>query len=92
MSVPLMFISGIAWPWSSIPTAWKWVGSLVPSTYGIQGFVQLNGCGASLHDVKFYYLFEWGLALVYFLTACVVYRYQVQKSEALAAESATLES
>jgi hypothetical protein len=34
--------------------------------------------------VKFYYLFEWGLALVYFLTACVVYRYQVQKSEALA--------
>jgi ABC-2 type transport system permease protein len=84
MSVPLMFISGIAWPWSSIPTAWKWVGSLVPSTYGIQGFVQLNGCGASLHDVKFYYLFEWGLALVYFLTACVVYRYQVQKSEALA--------
>ena len=80
MSVPLMFMSGIAWPWSAIPAGWKIVGSLSPSTYAIQGFIQLNGCGASLHDVRFYYLFEWGLALVYFMTACAVYRYQVKIS------------
>ncbi|MEG1617097.1 MAG: ABC transporter permease [Bacteroidales bacterium] len=80
MSIPLLFMSGISWPWASIPTAWKWVGSLIPSTYAIQGFVQMNSCGASLHDVKFYYLFEWGLVLLYFFTACVVYRMELRKS------------
>lgn len=80
MSIPLLFISGISWPWASIPKAWQWIGSIIPSTYGIQGFVQMNSCGATLRDVRFYYLFEWGLALVYFISTCAVYRYQLKKS------------
>lgn len=80
MSIPLLFMSGITWPWVSIPKAWQWVASLFPSTYAIQGFIQINSCGATLQDVKSYYLFEWGLTVFYFFTACAVYRYQLQKS------------
>lgn len=80
MSVPLLFMSGITWPWVSVPKLWQWFASMIPSTYGIQGFVQLNSCGASLSDVGDYYRFEWGLTLFYFFTACVGYRHLLQKS------------
>ncbi|MEG1721920.1 MAG: ABC transporter permease [Bacteroidales bacterium] len=80
MSIPLLFMSGITWPWVSIPRPWQWVASMIPSTYGIQGFVQINSCGATLQDIKHYYVFEWGLTIFYFFTACAVYRYQLQKS------------
>jgi ABC-type multidrug transport system, permease component len=80
MSVPLMFMSGISWPWASIPKGWQYVATLFPSTYGIQGFIQLNSCGASLDDIRPYMVVEWILAFVYFFTACIVYRYQVKKS------------
>ncbi|MDO5571548.1 MAG: ABC transporter permease [Bacteroidales bacterium] len=80
LSILLLFISGITWPWASIPTFWKIIGAIIPSTYGIQGFVQLNSTGASLTDVSFYYIVEWVLCFVYFISACLVYRYQLSKS------------
>lgn len=80
MSIPLLFMSGITWPWSAIPKAWQYISMLFPSTFGIQGFVQINSCGATLNEVRHYYMVEWGLALFYFFTACAVYRYQLQKS------------
>ena len=80
MSIPLLFMSGISWPWVSIPKAWQYIATLFPSTFGIQGFVQINSCGATLSDVKHYYVIEWGLVIFYFFTACAVYRYQLQKS------------
>ncbi|MGL4293639.1 MAG: ABC transporter permease [Bacteroidales bacterium] len=80
MSIPLLFMSGISWPWASIPEGWQYVARLFPSTTAIQGFVQINSCGATLSEIKNYYLIEWGLVLFYFFTACCVYRYQIQKS------------
>lgn len=80
LSLPFLFISGISWPWASIPKGWQIVGSMIPSTYGIQGFVQISSCGATLDQVSFYYMWEWGLCVFYFITACLVYRYQLRKS------------
>lgn len=37
MSIPLLFMSGISWPWSAIPTFWQYVARLFPSTAAIQG-------------------------------------------------------
>ena len=51
MSVPLLFMSGVSWPQSSLPGAWQSVAYLFPSTFGVRGFVRLNSMGASLADV-----------------------------------------
>lgn len=68
-SVPLLFLSGISWPGSSVPTVWRVVSWLFPSTFGINGFVRINSLGASLSDVWVEYLALWIQAIVYYLIA-----------------------
>lgn len=73
MSVPMLFVSGISWPGSSIPAVWKYIGYLAPSTFGINGFVKMTNCGALLNDVKFEYLGLWIQAGFYYFTALLIY-------------------
>lgn len=51
-SLPIMFLSGLAWPASAIPAPLQALGWLLPSTAAIQGFVATNQMGASLHEVR----------------------------------------
>lgn len=73
-SVILLFISGISWPKEAIPPFWKTVGYIFPSTPGIQGFVRINTCGATLNEVVPEYRLLWLQAGIYFLSAFLVYR------------------
>lgn len=73
-SVLFLFISGISWPKEAIPPFWKALGYLFPSTPGIQGFVRINTCGATLNEVAFEYRMLWVQAGVYFLSACLIQR------------------
>jgi ABC-2 type transport system permease protein len=50
-SVPLFFLSGLAWPFSAMPAPLAWAARLFPSTDGIQVFIKLNQMGASLGEV-----------------------------------------
>lgn len=68
-SVFFMFISGISWPWGSVPTFWKILGSLAPSTLGMNGFVRMTNEGARLSQVMPEYIGLWLLALLYFVLA-----------------------
>lgn len=77
-SVPLLFLSGISWPGSAVPAFWKAVSWLVPSTFGINGYVRINSMGASLAQVSTEWYALWVQAGVYFLTACLVYRAQIR--------------
>lgn len=79
-SVPLLFISGISWPGSSVPPAWQAVSYVFPSTFGIRGFVAINNMGARLVDVKHEWLMLWIQAAVYFMVTCVVYRASIINS------------
>ncbi|WP_165157002.1 ABC transporter permease [Parabacteroides sp. ZJ-118] len=79
-SVVLLFISGVSWPEAAIPPFWKAVGYLFPSTPGIQGFIRINTSGASLREVAHEYGVLWAQAGVYFILACIVYRYQILRS------------
>ncbi len=76
-SVPLLFLTGVSWPQSSIPAFWQAVSWLFPSTFGVRGFIRINEMGGTLSDVLPEYLILWAQALVYFITACLVYRYQI---------------
>lgn len=82
-SVILLFISGVSWPKEAIPPFWKAVGYLFPSTPGIQGFIRINTAGASLNEVAHEYRTLWIQAGAYFITACVIYRYQIMRSRKL---------
>jgi len=76
-SVILVFISGISWPMYSVPPFWKAIGYIFPSTPGIQGFVSINSMGATLNEAAHFYQVLWIQTGIYFLTACLVYRYQI---------------
>lgn len=78
-SVPMLFVSGISWPGSAIPPFIKGVSYLLPSTPGINGFVAINGCNATLADVRFEYRLLWLQAAIYSLTALLVL-WHMQKS------------
>lgn len=76
-SVPFLFLSGISWPQSNIPGAWRAIACIFPSTFGIRGFVRLNTMGATLPDIQQEYQALWGQVIVYFFATCLVYRYQI---------------
>ncbi|MGM9797636.1 MAG: ABC transporter permease [Parabacteroides sp.] len=79
LSVPLLFLSGISWPGSAMPTFWKYVSWLFPSTFGMNGYVRLQGMGASLADVAFEYRGLWMQAGIYFLMACAIYGREIRR-------------
>ncbi|MBD8349012.1 ABC transporter permease [Dysgonomonas sp. HGC4] len=72
-SVPFLFMSGISWPWVSIPPVLKAIAYLLPSTPGIHGFVSINTMGATLSDVWFEYVVLWVQVVVYWALATMMY-------------------
>ena len=79
-SVPLLFLSGISWPGSAMPSFWRYFSYLFPSTFGINGYVRINSMGATLNEVAFEYRALWMQTGIYFLTTCLVSRRQIIQS------------
>ncbi len=52
ISIPLLFLSGFAFPVESISQPLIWLSHLLPSTPGIQGFIKLNQMGATWPEVR----------------------------------------
>ncbi len=79
-SVPLLFLSGISWPSAAMPDFWRYFSYIFPSTFGINGYVRINSMGATLNEVAFEYRALWLQAGIYFVSTCVVYRWQIMQS------------
>lgn len=79
-SVPLLFLSGISWPGAAMPAFWRYFSYLFPSTFGINGYVRINSMGATLNEVSFEYQALWIQTGIYFITTCLVYRWQILRS------------
>ncbi len=80
-SLIFLFMSGYAWPPSHIHPVWKAISYLIPSTFGIEGFLKINSMGASLKQVSSEYFSLWLQTGIYFIFACIVYRWQIISSE-----------
>lgn len=78
LSVPLLFMSGISWPSSEIPTIWKYVSWLFPSTFGMNGYLRIVGTGASIADIRHEYIGLWCQVVVYATLACIMYRFRLK--------------
>ena len=76
VSIPLLFLTGVSWPQSSIPGAWQGVSWLFPSTFGVRAFVRVNSMGATIDQVLPEIRILWIQAAAYMGLACLVYRHQ----------------
>lgn len=65
ISIPLLFLSGFAFPVESISEPLIWLSHLLPTTPGIQGFIKLNQMGATWSEVRPQLINLLLLALVY---------------------------
>lgn len=76
VSVPLLFMSGVSWPQTSIPGYWQGVSWIFPSTFGIRAYVRVNSMGANISQVLPEIHILWIHVAAYFVLACLVYRHQ----------------
>lgn len=68
-SVVFLFLSGVSWPQSNIPSFWRAFACLFPSTFGVQGFVKMNTMGALIGDIAYECKALWIQTIVYGLLA-----------------------
>ncbi|MCR4958238.1 MAG: ABC transporter permease [Prevotella sp.] len=78
ITIPLLFLTGISWPQSSISGFWQGISWLFPSTFGVRGFIRINEMGSTLSDVLPEYRVLWLQALAYFILASLIYRYAIR--------------
>lgn len=74
-SVLLLFLSGLTWPRSAMSPLWRFVGDLIPATWGMEGFIKMNANGATLSQVSHAYVMEWVLCIGYGILAYLVRRF-----------------
>lgn len=77
-SLLFVMLSGVTWPWISMPPTMKAIAYLFPSTPGVQGFIRINTMGATLSEVRFEYLALWTQSAVYWVAATFMYRWWIR--------------
>ncbi|GHU94765.1 membrane protein [Bacteroidia bacterium] len=81
LSIPLVFISGVVWPLDNMPAFWRGLAYLLPSTHGVQGFIKINSMGANFSQVRTEYLALCLQIIGYGTTTCLLYKYQIIKTQ-----------
>jgi ABC-2 type transport system permease protein len=80
MSLPALFMSGISFP-ADVQAGWvRALAVVLPSTFGIQGFLQLAEMGARLNDTLKAWGALWVQVVVYWSLAWLVMRYRQRSS------------
>lgn len=73
-SLPMLFLCGLSWPLSNIPSFLQGVSYVFPSTFGVRGFIRMSSMGAEFADVQREYLGLWIQTVIYFLISCTIYQ------------------
>ena len=79
-SVGLIFLSGVSYPLELMPWYWKLTHYLIPAAPATMAYVKLNSMGASMVEIQSEYITLWVQCIFYFITACLVYRYNIRKA------------
>ena len=86
VSLPLLFLTGVSWPQTSIPGYLQGVSWLFPSTFGVRAYLRLNSMGASVADVSSELRCLWIQVTAYLGTTCLVYGHQLRITRQHASE------
>lgn len=79
-SVGLIFLSGVSYPLELMPWYWKLSHYLIPAAPATLAYVKLNSMGASMAEIHAEYITLWIQCAVYFVLACLAYRYNIRKA------------
>ena len=77
-SLAFLFLSGLIWPRYAMLPFWKALSSICPATWGVEGFIKMNGNGATLGDVGHDYIALWICAVGWWALAWVIQRFGVR--------------
>ena len=91
-SVGLIFLSGVSYPIELMPWYWKMAHYLIPAAPATMAYVKLNSMGASMSEIQSEYITLWVQCAFYFVTACLVYRYNIRKAIVQGASPAITDS
>lgn len=78
-SIPMLFLSGAMYPREAIPIILKWFFVLIPTTPGMEGFIQLNQMAAQWYDIRVSLWQLVGIGLFYLLLAWLALQWRVGK-------------
>lgn len=79
-SVGLIFLSGVSYPLELMPWYWKLTHFLIPAAPATLAYVKLNSMGASLAEIHIEYVTLWVQCAVYFILACLAYKYNIRQA------------
>ncbi len=71
-SLIFVFLTGVSWPHFQIAPYWDVMSRMIPGYWGSTAYVQMQVNGASLWQMKDFYVALWILALVWFVIAYLV--------------------
>lgn len=66
-SLVFLLLSGLIWPLYDMWPVWRWLASICPSTWGVEGYIKMNSNGATIAQLSGPYLRLWILAGVWWL-------------------------
>lgn len=79
LSPMVVFLSGISWPASAIPQWLYWITHVFPSAWAVPAYIKLRIMGAPLEAVHFEQAFLLIQMIIYFVLACLSYKYAIRK-------------
>ena len=77
-SLVFLLLSGLIWPRYDMYGFWRWVGSLLPSTWAVEGYVRMETNGARLYQVYNDYINLWILAAVWWMAGWLCQKWLVR--------------
>ena len=72
-SLIFLFLSGLTWPQYAMDFPWQQLSALIPATWGVEGFVNINTNSATLSHVSTPYIALWLLTIAYFIIAYLMW-------------------
>ena len=73
-SLIFLFLSGLTWPRYAMDFPWQQLSALIPATWGVEGFVNINTNSATLTHVSTPYMMLWFLTATYFVIAYLIWK------------------
>ncbi len=80
LSPAILFVSGLSWPASAIPPIISHIAYVLPTTSMIPAYLRLRTMGVGLQDVSHEFWILIIQSCVYFVTACIAYKFAFYQS------------
>lgn len=80
LSPIVLFLTGLSWPASSLPKFLYSIAHLLPSTLMVPAYLRIRTMGVEIHQVQFELIFLIAQMIVYYLLACLSFKYFAKKN------------